>query len=331
MQTATSSAENYRHIVSALSQIVPMPVVAKIRSRYDLAPRPRPSARVPLLSCMNLVHDTAWFAGDPLLELRGFDRLHRAGQLFPGYSMQASGSLTELLWHIQRYTCLETEIGELDVRIGPRETRIQLQARPEFRDNRLQIETYLYSLTRLLARAGLAHFSAISLKATPAAAYRPEYERLYGVPVRYGQRADALTFPSRQNGRADQHKTDVRYIGRLECRLRQMQPQRTWTDSVRYLLPLALPLDAAPLDACAALLAVSRRTLQRRVEDEAQTFRDLLQDTRRSAASNALLRGHTCDRIAHQLGYRQTSQFYRAFRGWYGTSPEKYLTEHRAE
>ena len=70
-------------------------------------------------------------------------------------------------------------------------------------------------------------------------------------------------------------------------------------------------------------LAMSERTLQRRITEEGTNFRALLQDARREAARRLLAdRSIPIDRVAGLLGYSNTSAFYRAFRAWEGITPE---------
>ncbi len=79
------------------------------------------------------------------------------------------------------------------------------------------------------------------------------------------------------------------------------------------------------VEAVGRALAMSPRTLQRRLAAEGVTFQRLLDDARMSAASRylgdpALAIGE----IAYLLGYSEPAPFHRAFRRWYGTTPESF-------
>jgi AraC-like DNA-binding protein len=68
---------------------------------------------------------------------------------------------------------------------------------------------------------------------------------------------------------------------------------------------------------------LSRRTLQRRIEAEATTFQQILDTTRTELATHYL--EHTALSIAEVsflLGFSEPNSFYRAFRGWTGTTPD---------
>lgn len=109
----------------------------------------------------------------------------------------------------------------------------------------------------------------------------------------------------------------------------------TWS-SVRCAEPDLLPelqrciLDALPdgratLDAVAARLGFSERTLQRRLQGAQLNFQQLVERLRFDSACRYLLQGDLpLTEIGYQLGYSEPSAFSRAFRRWAGMSPLAY-------
>lgn len=80
--------------------------------------------------------------------------------------------------------------------------------------------------------------------------------------------------------------------------------------------------DYPSLEAMADTLAMSRRTLIRRLKAEDASYRHLLDDIRRELATWYLLESEwPVARIAEKLGYRDVSNFSRTFRRWFGTTP----------
>ena len=72
-------------------------------------------------------------------------------------------------------------------------------------------------------------------------------------------------------------------------------------------------------------LHMSPRTLHRRLDEEGSSFRIIKEALRRDLALARLTKtGHSIARVAADLGYADTSAFYRAFTGWTGMSPERY-------
>ncbi len=69
-------------------------------------------------------------------------------------------------------------------------------------------------------------------------------------------------------------------------------------------------------------LGLSTRSLQRQLAAEGVTFRDLLDDSRRTQAQAGLADPrHTVGEVAFSLGFNDPSAFIRAFRRWTGDTP----------
>ena len=86
------------------------------------------------------------------------------------------------------------------------------------------------------------------------------------------------------------------------------------------------------VEAVAALLFMSERTLKRQLAQEGTTFSDILEDIRRQKAvllleADAL----NIERIAEQLGYSDVANFNRAFKRWTGTTPAQYRKSRGAQ
>ncbi|GBR03497.1 AraC-like transcriptional regulator QhpR [Acetobacter oeni] len=94
---------------------------------------------------------------------------------------------------------------------------------------------------------------------------------------------------------------------------------------VRKEIRRTLPHGAIKLPALADTLGVPRWTLQRRLDDLGVTYTDLVDGTRRAMATD-YLRQKTMPvgEIAFLLGYSEVSAFSRAFRKWYGISPQAF-------
>lgn len=93
---------------------------------------------------------------------------------------------------------------------------------------------------------------------------------------------------------------------------------------VRDLLRAALPVPLS-LDEVAARLHLSPRTVHRRLEEEGSSFRGIKDALRRDMALARLVKTRDpVARIAADLGYTDTSAFYRAFVEWTGMAPAYY-------
>ncbi len=101
---------------------------------------------------------------------------------------------------------------------------------------------------------------------------------------------------------------------------RQSTARRT-ASTVATALPALLP-DRATIDAVAHELALSVRTLQRRLDEEGTTFLEVLDSVREEIARQELQRGDApLVDLAERLGFSDLATFSRAFKRWTGQPP----------
>ena len=79
--------------------------------------------------------------------------------------------------------------------------------------------------------------------------------------------------------------------------------------------------ESIDLDVIARRLALSSRTLQRRLRLERTSYRDVVDEARREIAVDVLARGSDATDVAFLLGFSELSAFSRAFRRWTGATP----------
>jgi len=95
--------------------------------------------------------------------------------------------------------------------------------------------------------------------------------------------------------------------------------------SLTATLRAAMRSHTLSIEHSAEMLGSSARTLQRRLEGQGVTYRDLLDRVRFDRARQLLREpSHRLADIAWELGYTDASNFTHAFRHWTGLSPSKY-------
>ena len=110
--------------------------------------------------------------------------------------------------------------------------------------------------------------------------------------------------------------------GGLRARLAAMPDVLATSARVRDALIDGLPAGDATADAIGRRLGLSKRSLQRRLSEEGESFKSILAQTRRALALNYLHATEiSVQEIAFLLGFRDTSSFFRAFRSWTGQTP----------
>jgi AraC-like DNA-binding protein len=89
-----------------------------------------------------------------------------------------------------------------------------------------------------------------------------------------------------------------------------------WTARLQALLVQRLPHQEASLSSAAHQLAVSPRTLQRRLTEEGTSWREQVDAFRRQQAALLLAEGKTRQSVALRLGYRDDRTLRRAMHRW---------------
>jgi AraC-like DNA-binding protein len=110
----------------------------------------------------------------------------------------------------------------------------------------------------------------------------------------------------------------------LRRRLSELADGASMAERLRAALLEMLPAGTATMHAVARELAVSTRTLQRRLRDESTSFQAVLSETREALARHYLSSASMpAAEIAFLLGYEDTNSFYRAFHSWTGQTPDR--------
>lgn len=109
----------------------------------------------------------------------------------------------------------------------------------------------------------------------------------------------------------------------LRSRLDALRGNQSFAVRVRACLVESLAAGRSSMGDVAATLAVSTRTLQRRLKDEGTSFQQVLADLRSELAHSYLRHSRLSSaEISFLLGYDDPNSFIRAFHAWTGMSPE---------
>jgi AraC-like DNA-binding protein len=151
------------------------------------------------------------------------------------------------------------------------------------------------------------------------------HQRLFRAPVRFSQPHDALAFDRALLARplltAEPALAGV-LERQAELLLTRLPPQGSLRGAVRRALLPALPGGEPRIERVAKALAMTPRTLQRRLSEDGITFQGLLDDLRRELANHYLQgQGRPAAEVAFLLGFADPSAFRRAFKRWTGSSP----------
>ena len=157
------------------------------------------------------------------------------------------------------------------------------------------------------------------------------YEAFFGCPL---TRADAIQICfSAHDARRPFLTENLAMWEAFEPSLRQrlsvLDEQASTAERVRGVLLETLPAGLSSVDAVAQRLAMSKRSLQRHLGDEAVNFQDVLNRVRQELAQHYLINSSISPgEISWLLGFQESNSFIRAFRSWTGTTPLAYRMGH---
>ena len=187
-------------------------------------------------------------------------------------------------------------------------------------------ETEIVFLLNILRKATKENITPILVEMinTPKGTAFTEY---LGVKVKKADK-NAVTF-----GKTDLQKSFISFDEsmwnyfepELNKRLSEIDIDESTSGRVRSALTELLPSGESGIDDVAEKLGLSKRTLQRKLNEENTTFQKQLNSTRESLAIHYIRNTDmTTNDIAFLLGYQEINSFLRAFTIWTGMSISEY-------
>jgi len=162
-----------------------------------------------------------------------------------------------------------------------------------------------------------------------------EHHRLFGPDVHFGADLNCARFPTAllngqvPNADVSMYPVLQRHAEQLRREKQRLQNETGIVTLVRAAIANKLAQDQARLPLIAQELAISQRTLQRKLSDAGVSFQQLLDHSRQQLAEDYLRTSdYSLTDIAFLLGYQEQSTFNHAFKEWTGTSPGSFREQH---
>lgn len=270
--------------------------------------------------------------GDPLIGFRisAPDPISWLGVL--GHLLLASPTLRQAGDNLMRYMPLVSPVVRPTIEARAERVRIGLnlvggarpvpQQRYDFTWNLL-----LATLRFVGARPDLKPVLVEYAYPSPPAAACARYGAEYGCQVRFGAPANAIEFANGELTAPIPTANPLVADGLLRMLDERLtQAERTsFAARVREMLPSMVDQGGALRDAVARRMAVSERTLQRRLADEGTDFSTLVDEVRRTIARQHLGSDRiSVKNLSYKLGFSDPSAFHRACMRWFGKAPGEF-------
>ena len=298
----------------------------------DPAALESPGARLATEKISHLWELAVERSGNPALGLAQHEVVRPASFDVVGYTMLSCADLRGAFERLVRYLLILSDALTMTVDDGPEGYRVSFELFGGNRPVPRQRIEFIFSMVIGFCRwisGREVHPIAVEL-AYPAPADLAPYRSAFRCPVRFDAPHNSMRFAASDMGATLPGSNPVlaelheRFAGDY---LRHFDHQKT-SYRAREIIVRRLPDGEPRRDEIAAELCMSERTLQRRLEEEATSFVQLLDDTRRELAEQYLGRLHlTLAQAAYMLGFADQSSFFRACRRWFDLSPGQYRSQ----
>lgn len=293
-----------------------------------------PHARVPAAAMARLWAVGEQLTGDADLGLHSAESYNPGALSIVGYVVLSCASAAQALDRLARYAPLLNEGLQVQLQHQQGLTHCSFGAAPGIdsflrRSPRQAVETLAAGIVLTLGRLATRPPQPLRVLFQHAApASTAEHRRLLGPAVLFGQAQNAVVYDSAalDSGMlsADPGLLQM-FEGDAGRRLQALQAQHTVSARVLAVVSAGLKGEVPSLASVAAALAMSERSLQRGLRDEASSFRDIVDQARKNLALQHLARpGTSATDVAFLLGFSEPSAFSRAFRRWTGGPPTQF-------
>ncbi len=288
-----------------------------------------PDAYIPVETYLRIQDEAAAYIHDPYLGLHMGEFAQPGSWSILGYLMMNCKTLGEAFEKSGRYHRIIGNLitGRMEMGLG--KVRVVYFTPPHAPQMSRHCFDSTFSSSVRLART-LSGLPLNPLEVTftyPEPETRAEYERIFNCPVRFGHKDNAMTLELRM-GSLPVRMANPSLLEHFEQYARdfiaQMERNDATTQAVTKIILAQLDDEALSIEKVAREMAVSVRTLQKRLEAEGVVFSDLLRDIRQKLAKKYLREDYSVEQITYLLGFSEPSVFRKSFKKWLGVTPREY-------
>lgn len=246
-----------------------------------------------------------------------------------GHAMVASATVGEALSLFSKYIYVFAQANNIRLDIGEDKVICTysvdiLQPNQHRQDVEFALAYYIHiicSLSKKVFKPTLVEFAHSQFAETK------RHQKVFGCEVKFEQRANRLHFNKKILAApiisADPGLlTALKFY--LDDRLKVRSEDKNLLAKTRHLITVSLSGEAPDMKKIASQMGMSIRSLQRKLSEKNIIFSELVDSIRQTIAIDYV---HHTDisltDVALMLGYAELSSFSRAFKRWYGVSPQQ--------
>ena len=289
-----------------------------------------PDARIPIEQVGALWRKAYELSGDPNLALHAIEVLPFGAYRVIDFLAGSAPTIGAAMAKVSDYFPLINDVVRLPYAVGDHEVEFRVDA--PSRPGVITRPYAEYTLAAVFLRSRVSTNQRFPLVRVDFSHPRPadigEHERIFECPVQFGAPACQLVM-ARDVWDTPRTGSNPALFEVLESHARmllnQLPNEPDTVSRVRQAIEGELRGGNPKLESVAKQLAMSPRTLQRRLKDEGVVFNDLLDDLRFRAARTYLAQRDIAGaEVAYLLGFAEPSSFNHAFKRWSGQTPTEY-------
>jgi AraC-like DNA-binding protein len=299
-------------------------------AKLDRATLDDPDARIPIEQSAAIWKRAYELSGDPNLALHAVEVLPFGAYRVIDFLASSAPTIGAALAKVADYFPLINDIVRLPYSVG--DDVVTFGVASPTRPAAITRPYAEYTLAAVFLRTRIATGQKFPLIRVEFSHEAPpdirEHQRIFECPVVFGAAACRLVV-AREVWDRERAGGNPELFTVLDRHARMLLSQRPPADDlatrVRDAIAAELRGGSPELDSIARKLAMSGRTLQRRLKDEGILFNELLDTARFEAARSYLAQRDVAGaEVAYLLGFADPSSFNHAFKRWSGLTPMEF-------
>ena len=297
-----------------------------------------PMTRVSLDQIIGTYRNAMQLSGDPFFALRTGLKVHASAYGMYGFALLSGTDFRRIMQFAMKYHPLGAPLVDISFREEGARAVWTMSPIPhpsiDARLYRFLVELQFGTHWSLMRDVMGSSFAPREIAVTFGPAGDVEdYRAAFGVPVHFGRPSNELVFDAAfldgrpEYGNELSHASVMKLCDEL---LGELEARAGVAGKVRAIL-LANLMRPTSLEAAAARLHLTARTLRRKLDEESTSFRRLVDELRMQVAIKYLRDTElTVDDIAYSLGFSEATVFRRAFRRWTGSGLREFRGRDRS-
>ncbi|GIU21261.1 AraC family transcriptional regulator [Shewanella schlegeliana] len=287
-----------------------------------------PNARLPTQQMTQLWRRAVTITADEAIGLKVANFVQPTSFNALSFSLLVSESLADAWSRVKRYHSIISNVLEMDVEHGPQESALCFNKLPGKHYADEAIDAFMATSYLMPLQVSNGQIKPTRLVLERRQPFNPKpFEQLFNCPINYAANGNKiyysnqdlqLPFPSANKELALKNDEAIQsYFQTLS--------QPAFSKKVSEEIAIAMTLGNPDRDTIAKTFHMSSRNLQRKLREEGTSFSEQVELFRKDLAQKYL----SCPQlsmleISFRLGFKDPSNFTRAFKRWYGVSPLQY-------